>query len=84
MGGNITVDNVVENYTGPPAIHGALFGQGISGATIMKLENGQPLNAFYTRDFIEIGEDGQAVYANNEELAYLGNPNLSGNSWFVH
>jgi iron complex outermembrane receptor protein len=78
LGGNITfVDNVVENYTGPPVIYGALFGQGISGATIMKLENGQPLNAFYTRDFIEIGEDGQAIYANDEELAYLGNPNPS-------
>jgi TonB-linked SusC/RagA family outer membrane protein len=76
IGGNVTlVDNVVENYDGPPVIYGALFGQGISGATIMRLENGQPLNAFYTRDFVEIGEDGQAVYANNGELAYLGNPN---------
>jgi iron complex outermembrane receptor protein len=67
--------NEVKDYNGPNIVYGQLFGQGISGATIMRLQNGQPLNAFYLRDHIEIGADGQSVYANDEALSYLGNPN---------
>ena len=76
LGGNITfLDNTIENYDGPAVRYGQLFGQGISGATIHLLQNGQALNSFYLRDHIEIGDDGQSVFANNEALSFLGDPN---------
>jgi len=76
LGGNITfIDNNIENYDGPNIIYGELFGQGISGATIHRLDNDQPLNAFYLRDHLGIGEDGQSDFADNEALSYLGDPN---------
>lgn len=76
IGGNIAfLDNVLENYDGPSLFYGQLFGQGSSGATSMRLENGQPLNAFYLRDHIEIGEDGQSSYVDDEDLFFLGDAN---------
>ncbi len=76
IGGNIAfLKNVLENYDGPPFFYGQLFGQGSSGATSMFLQNGQPLNAFYTRDFVEINESGQSVYANDGAFSFLGDPN---------
>ncbi len=76
LGGNITfLDNTIENYDGPAVRYGQLFGQGISGATIHLLQNDQPLNAFYLRDHLGIGEDGQSDFADNEALSFLGNPN---------
>ncbi len=76
LGGNVAfLDNELTNYDGPNTPYGTLFGQGISGAQIHRLANNTPLNAFYTRDHIEIGDDGQSVFANNEELDYRGDPN---------
>ena len=76
IGGNISfIDNVLENYTGPNIPYGQLFGQGSSGATSMRLENGQPLHSFYLRDFIEIDDNGQSVYADDGSLSFLGDPN---------
>lgn len=71
------INNELQDYNGPNIVYGQLFGQGISGATIHRLDSGQPLNAFYLRDHIEIGEDGQSVYANDEALSYVGDPNPS-------
>lgn len=67
--------NELQNYEGAPITTGALFGQGISGSRVQRLENGQPLNSFYTREFIELGDDGVAIYANDEAFAYVGDPN---------
>jgi iron complex outermembrane receptor protein len=67
--------NELQNYEGAPITTGGLFGQGISGSRVQRLDNGQPLNAFYTREFIELGDDGVAIYANDEAFAYVGDPN---------
>jgi TonB-dependent starch-binding outer membrane protein SusC len=69
------LSNELRDYTGANLEYGQLFGQGISAATMMRLEDRQPLNAFYLSEFVEIGEDGQTVLANNGDKAYVGNPN---------
>lgn len=79
LGANIAfMKNNLENYTGPVIDYGGLFGQGSSGATSQRLANGQPLNSFYLRQHLGIGDDGQSIYANNEALAFVGdaNPNI--------
>jgi len=76
LGGNVTfLNNVLEDYNGPNILYGQVFGQGVTGATIHRLADGEPLNAFYLRDHLGIGEDGQSDFANDEALSYLGNPN---------
>ncbi len=78
IGGNIAfLDNILENYTGPNIAYGGLFGQGSSGATSMRLENDQPLNAFYLRDHLGIGDDGQSTYADDEDLFFVGDANAN-------
>jgi len=78
IGGNLTfLDNNLTGYTGPGLVYGALFGQGSTGASLHLLQNDQPLNAFITRDHIEIGDDGQSVYGDNEAQTLQGNPNPS-------
>lgn len=69
------LSNELQNYEGAPINTGQLFGQGISGATVQRLENGQPLNAFYVRDYQGLDDTGTAVFANDGERAFLGNPN---------
>jgi len=79
LGGNVAfLTNEFQNYTGPTVLTGNLFGQGSSGATSQRLENGQPLNAFYLRDFtgLSTGENGQSQYVDDgNTMFYLGNPN---------
>ncbi len=76
LGANISfLDNVLEDYTGPNLPYGEVFGQGSSGATTQRLENGQPLNSFYLRKFEGIGDDGQGIYTDNEALFFVGDPN---------
>ncbi|HRI58513.1 MAG TPA: SusC/RagA family TonB-linked outer membrane protein [Saprospiraceae bacterium] len=76
LGANITfLDNILENYDGPVIDYGALFGQGSSGATSQRLANNQPLNSFYLRQHLGIGEDGQSIYKDDEALAFVGDPN---------
>ncbi len=72
------LSNKLENYNGPVIDYGQLFGQGSSEATSQRLANGQPLNSFYLRQHLGVGEDGQSTYANNEALAFVGdaNPNM--------
>lgn len=72
-----TVKNELKNYVGPAIDYGPLFGQGSSGATSQRLANGQPLNAFYLRQFEGIDESGQSIYKDNEALAFVGDPNSS-------
>lgn len=76
LGGNVTfLNNVLEDYNGPNILYGQVFGQGVTGATIHRLADGEPLNAFYLRDHLGIGDDGQSDFADDEALSYLGNPN---------
>lgn len=76
IGGNVSfLNNELKDYTGPNLAYGQLFGQGSSGATSMRLENGQPLHAFYLREFVGIGDDGQSVYTEDGTLAFVGDAN---------
>jgi TonB-dependent starch-binding outer membrane protein SusC len=67
--------NQLNDYNGPAIFYGELFGQGSTGATSQLLANGQPLNSFYLRQFEGINENGQSIYTNDEELAFVGDPN---------
>ncbi|MCB0586523.1 MAG: TonB-dependent receptor, partial [Phaeodactylibacter sp.] len=52
LGANASfLTNELQNYNGPAVLTGTLFGQGISNATSQRLESGQPLNAFYLREW---------------------------------
>lgn len=78
LGGNITFQkNKLTNYDKAELDYGQVFGQGSSGATIQRLVNGYPLNSFYLRQFIGIGEDGQSDYVGGdaETPAIVGDPN---------
>lgn len=70
-----TVKNELKNYNGPAIDYGQLFGQGSTGAVSQRLANGQPLNAFYLRQYQGLNDQGQSVYADNEALAFVGDPN---------
>lgn len=69
--------NELNGYTGPTILTGGLHGQGISGTTVQRLENGQPLNVFYVRDWQGIDKTtGQSIYADGgNSFYYLGDPN---------
>ncbi|MEZ4828893.1 MAG: SusC/RagA family TonB-linked outer membrane protein [Bacteroidia bacterium] len=68
--------NVLKNYVGPSVLTGALHGQGITGTTVQRLESDQPLNAFYTREWQGIGENGLDILTDNgNTFYYLGDPN---------
>jgi TonB-dependent starch-binding outer membrane protein SusC len=69
------ISNKLTGYTGAPIPTGGLFGQGISGATSQQIANNQPVNVFYLRNFQGIDASGQSIYADNETLSYLGDPN---------
>lgn len=77
IGGNVSfLTNELQNYNGPTVLTGTLFGQGISNATSQRLENGQPLNAFYVREWNGIGEDGfDDLTDDGNSFFYLGDPN---------
>ncbi len=70
--------NVLQNYNGPSVLTGAINGQGLSGASIERLANGQPLNAFYLKRFDGLDATGNSIYGDNgNTLYYIGNPNPS-------
>ena len=70
------LQNDFNNYSGPPILTGAITGQGLSGAFVQRIDNGQPLNSFYTRSFLGFdGQSGQGLYDDNENPQYVGNPN---------
>ena len=77
LGANISfLNNVLQNYDGPPVLTGALFGQGISGTQIQRLANDQPLNSFYLRDYTGLDDDGQSQYVDDgNTLFFLGDAN---------
>ena len=77
LGGNVSfLNNVLQNYTGPNVLTGGLFGQGVSGATVQRLENGQPLNTYYVRDYTGLNDAGLSQYVDDgNSLFYLGDPN---------
>lgn len=59
LGGNATfIKNQVVNSPFAVLTTGAASGAGQTGATINGYINGEPIGAFYMKDFIGIGEDG--------------------------
>ncbi|MGN7719765.1 SusC/RagA family TonB-linked outer membrane protein [Chitinophaga sp. 22620] len=95
LGVNATfISNELQNYTGPDVLTGAISGQGVSGATVQRFANGQPLNVFYVRKYEGLDKDGLAMYADNgNTMYYMGDPNpkqllgistdLSYKKWYV-
>lgn len=53
---------------------GQIHGQGLSGAYGQRIAEGQSLFAFYMREFAGFDENGLGIYANNEELSFVGSP----------
>jgi iron complex outermembrane receptor protein len=67
------LDNVVEKL-GTFVNTGQIHGQGLSGAYAQRIAEGQPLYAFYMRQFAGFDANGLGIYANNEQLAFVGSP----------
>jgi len=60
-----------------PIYTGQLNGQGITGTLVETLQNGLPINAFWTRNFLNMDKaTGLAVYQDDgNTFYYVGNPN---------
>lgn len=56
--------NEITGLSGP-LLTGEINGQGLSGAFVQRMTNGQPLNVYYVRDFQGIDANGQAKLAND-------------------
>ena len=67
------LDNVVKEL-GTFVNTGQIHGQGLSGAYSQRIAEGQPLYAFYMRQFEGFDENGLGIYANNEQLDFVGSP----------
>jgi iron complex outermembrane receptor protein len=50
--------NMVKNYSGSPLPTGRIHGQGLTGAFVQRIDNNQPLFAYFLRDFVGYDEDG--------------------------
>ncbi|MGB5927699.1 MAG: SusC/RagA family TonB-linked outer membrane protein, partial [Cyclobacteriaceae bacterium] len=55
-------DNVVQNYDGAPLNTGQINGQGLTGAFAQRIADGQPLYAFFLREFTGLSSEGQSEY----------------------
>jgi iron complex outermembrane receptor protein len=75
----VNVSFLENNINGlkSPIATGALHGQGISGATVQRIVDEQPLNVFYTKQFLGINKTtGIADYIDDGyTLFYTGDPN---------
>lgn len=60
-----------------PIYTGGLHGQGVSGTLVQTIQNGLPINAFYTRQFLGLDKaTGLANYTDNgSTFYYVGDPN---------
>jgi TonB-dependent starch-binding outer membrane protein SusC len=70
---------IKNNVTGlsAPIYTGGLHGQGVSGTLVETIQNGLPINAFFTRQFIGMDKaSGLALYTDNgSSFYYVGDPN---------
>jgi TonB-dependent starch-binding outer membrane protein SusC len=65
--------NEVKNYGGLLNT-GAINGQGLSGAFAQRIAQGQPLFAFFLRDFAGYDENGISVYNDGDFQQFVGSP----------
>lgn len=69
---------IKNNVTGlkAPIQTGFLHGQGISGTTVEVIQNGLPINAFFTRYFAGMDKaTGQSIYPEGDVFSFVGDPN---------
>jgi TonB-dependent starch-binding outer membrane protein SusC len=73
IGFNTTLQkNIVDGLSGP-LLTGGINGQGLSGAFVQRMTNGQPLNVFYVRKYNGIKADGQAdIEDDGASFFYMG------------
>jgi iron complex outermembrane receptor protein len=75
----VNVSFIKNNVSGlsAPIYTGGLHGQGVSGTLVETIQNGLPINAFFTRRFLGFDKtSGQALYQDNgSTFYYVGNPN---------
>ncbi len=70
------IKNMVKDIPAP-IYTGTLNGQGVSGTLVQTIQNGMPLNTFYTRRFEGMDKaTGLAIYTDEGNVFYnVGNPN---------
>jgi len=71
------IQNDVTNFEQNRINTGALDGQGITGSTVQRIQDGYPINAFFTRRFLGFDKTtGLAQYEADGDLPfYIGSPN---------
>ncbi len=74
---NMTLLKTAIDGLGTSIITGNIDGQGLSGAYSQLLQDGNPVNAFFLREFGGYDDQGFGIYPNGEELTYAGQPNPS-------
>ncbi len=65
--------NEVKNFSGLINT-GAINGQGLSGAFAQRIAEGQPLFAFFVRDFAGYDDNGISVYNDGDFQQFIGSP----------
>ncbi len=68
------IDNTMEDFLAAGIQTGQLNGPGLTATPTQVLENGYASQTFKLRQFEGYDEEGFSVYANDGELAYVGNP----------
>jgi TonB-dependent starch-binding outer membrane protein SusC len=62
--------NTVKNFNGEVDA-GQVFGQGLTGAFVQRVQNNQPLYAYYVREFVGFDDSGYSVY-NDDYQKFTG------------
>ena len=78
LGFNVNATFIRNNVSGLPApiFTGQLNGQGLSGVLVEVIQNGLPINSFYTAKFLSIDPTtGQASYDDEGKPTFVGSPN---------
>lgn len=81
VSGNVAYNkNLVKNFAGLINT-GDIDGQGLTGAFAQRIAEGQPLGAFFLRDFGGYDENGVSVYPNGDFQEFVGKsalPSVTG------
>jgi TonB-dependent starch-binding outer membrane protein SusC len=81
VAGNVAFNkNTVENF-GSVINTGEVNGQGLSGAYAQRIANGQPLFAYFVRQYSGFDADGNTIYPNGDFQEFVGKsplPSVTG------
>ena len=64
-------DNEIQNYDGEDINTGQIRGQGLTGAFAQRISNGQPLYAYYLREFVGYDQSGNSLYGRGDDQNFL-------------